>query len=312
MSSFANRVDIRHLRYFEAIVRKGSFRAAAEELNISQPPLTRQIQYLEEIIGTSLLTRRSQGVVATAAGTALYTEAKNILNLLESACANASLIGSGQLGRLDVGVFGSAVLDIVPRIVAAFRKRFPQVEVILHNMDRETQIKALQERRITVGFNRFFLDHPDLMWEPVVQEKMLLAVPAGHLLAAHASVSFADLTGEPLILYPRTNQPGGFANYLLRLFHNAGFEPNIVQTVDDVMTAVAFVSSGLGLTVGVASSQNLQLPGVTYVPIAEADDTAMELRMIYRASEESPLLEEFLETVRATCADRQNERADAP
>lgn len=297
---YAGRVDIRHLRYFEAIVRNGSFRAAAEELNISQPPLTRQIQQLEEIIGTTLLLRRSSGIEPTSAGKALHTEAKNILNLIETACVNAGLIGQGQLGRLDVGVFGSAILDIVPRIVVAFRNRFPQVEVVLHNMDRESQIKALHERRITIGFNRFFPDHPDLIWEPVVSEALLVIVPSNNPLADRKSISIMDLAGQPLILYPRTNQPGGFANYLLRLFHNHGFEPIVVQNVDDVVAAVAFVSSGLGLTLGVESARNLQLPGVSYVPLKEGEKIASTLSMIYRANDDSQLLGEFLDTVRST------------
>jgi DNA-binding transcriptional LysR family regulator len=263
---YSNRIDLRHLRYFVAIVRQGSFRAAAEDLNISQPPLTRQIQQLEDIVGTALLIRRSNGVQTTAAGAALFTEAQNILGLVERACINTQRIGTGQMGRLDVGVFGSAVLDIVPRIVLQFRTRFPDVEVILHNMDRETQIKALTERRIQIGFNRFFQDHPDLVWESVVRERMLVVAPSNHPLTAKGMLSLRDLANEPLIFYPRTTGPGGFSNYLLRLFHNLNIEPRIVQNVDDVVAAVSFVSSGLGLTLGVESARNLRLPGVTYLP----------------------------------------------
>lgn len=295
---FANRVDLRHLRYFVSIVENGSFRAAAEALNISQPPLTRQIQQLEDIIGTPLLVRRASGVQPTEAGASLATEATNILALVERACTNAGLIGAGQLGRLDVGVFGSAVLDIVPRIVLDFRNRHPDVEVVLHNMDRETQVKALRERRIEIGFNRFFEDHPELIWQPVVREKMLIAAPSNHPLTAQASVSLQDLAGEPLIFYPRTSGPGGFSNYLLRLFHSLNIEPNIVQTVDDVVAAVSFVSSGLGITLGVESAQNLRLPGVTYVPLTEGEASAFDLSVIYRASEHSQVLDAFLDSVR--------------
>src|SRR3546814_21055509 len=86
---------------------------SSQELHLSQPPLTRQIQYLEEVLGVSLLVRKRHGVEPTAAGQALYTEAVNILNLVEQACATTQLIGQGALGRLDVGVFGSAVAAIV-------------------------------------------------------------------------------------------------------------------------------------------------------------------------------------------------------
>jgi len=199
------------------------------------------------------------------------------------------------------------VIDIVPRIVLQFRNRFPNVEVVLHNMDRETQVKALHERRIQIGFNRFFQDHPDLIWEPVVRERMLVAAPSDHPLTRKATVSLRDLANEPLIFYPRTTQPGGFSNYLLRLFHNLNIDPHIVQSVDDVVTAVAFVSSGLGLTLGVESAKNLRLPGVTYLPLVEGDASAFDLSVIYRASEESQLQEAFLESVRAVGADRSQQ-----
>lgn len=303
-------MDLRHLRYFVAIVRNGSFRAAAEELNISQPPLTRQIQQLEEIVGTQLLIRKASGIEPTEAGLSLSIEATNILALVDRACINTGLIGTGQLGQLHVGVFGSAVLDIVPRIVLDFRSRFPNVEVVLHNMDRETQVKALHERRIQIGFNRFFQDYPDLVWERVVRERMLVAAPSDHSLAQRRSISLRDLAHEPLIFYPRTNQPGGFSNYLIRLFHDLNIDPQIVQNVDDVVTAVAFVSSGLGLTLGVKSATNLNLPGVTYLPLEEGEASAFDLSVIYRAGEELPLLSGFLESVRSIAELRGQARLD--
>lgn len=305
MKSLANRIDLRHLRYFVAIVRNGSFRAAAEELNLSQPPLTRQIQQLEQILETQLLERQPGGVEMTPAGEAFFTEAQNILSLVERAYANTKLIGTGQMGRLDVGVFGSAVLDIIPRIVLHFRNRFPDVRVSLHNMDRETQVKALRERRIQIGFNRFFQEYPDLMWEPVAREHMYIAVPTTHPLATEKSAGFSDLADEPLIFYPRAANANGFSNYLLRRFHSIGIEPNVVQNVDDVVTAVSFVSSGLGLTICVESSQSLRLPGVTYLPLSNEDDGAFDLSAVYRSSEQSNLVDAFLESVRAVSAERK-------
>lgn len=301
---FANKIDVRHLRYFVSIVQNGSFRGASEELNISQPPLSRQIQQLEEHIGVPLLIRRSNGIEPTTAGQAFYIEAINIIDLLERACERTQLIGTGRLGRLDVGVFGSAVLDFVPRIVLNFRNRFPEVEVVLHNMDRETQIKALRERRILLGFNRFFLDYPDLVWESVIREPMIIAMPSTHRLTHKPTISLSDLANEPLIFYPRTDQPGGFSNYMRRLFHSQNIEPKVVQNVDDVVTAVAFVSSGLGLTFGVESARNLQLPGVSYRTLDPGEAPAFDLSMIYRASEDSPLLKLFIETARDSLTSR--------
>lgn len=161
------------------------------------------------------------------------------------------------------------------------------------------QVKALLERRIQIGFNRFFQDHPELIWESVVRERMLIAAPSTHPLTAKSSVSLRDLANEPLIFYPRTSGPGGFSNYLLRLFHNLNIEPKIVQTVDDVVAAVSFVSSGLGITFGVVSARNLRLPGVTYLPLIEGEASAFDLSIIYRAAEHSQLLDAFLDSVRS-------------
>ncbi|RRB97023.1 LysR family transcriptional regulator, partial [Escherichia coli] len=122
----------------------------------------------------------------------------------------ARLAGAGELGRLDVGAFGSAVLNAVPRIIISFREHYPQVEVVLHNMDREHQIKALRERRIIVGFNRFFRNEPDLTWETLVSETMLVAVPSNHHLARNSALSIEDLADEPLVFYPRVEKPQGF------------------------------------------------------------------------------------------------------
>src|SRR3546814_14718930 len=90
-----------------------------------------------------------------------YTTRVRSLGLMDQAVVKAKLAGAGELGRLDVGVFGSAVLDAVPRIIIAFRELYPQVEVVLHNMDRENQVQALRERRIVVGFNRFFREEAE-------------------------------------------------------------------------------------------------------------------------------------------------------
>src|SRR3546814_5028941 len=118
---------------------------------------------------------------------------------------------------LPICVFGSAGLDSVPRIVLEFRKRYPNVEVVLHNMDRDTQVKALQERRIAIGFNRFFLEYPGLQWESVVHEPMIIAMPRHHRLARRASIALSDLAGEPMIFYPRSEAHTSELQSLMRI-----------------------------------------------------------------------------------------------
>lgn len=291
-------IDIRQLRYFVAVVRHGSLRAAAQAVHISQPPLTRQIQQLEDAIGTPLLVRRNRGVEPTAAGLAFFRDAETMLELLERAAHRARLTGDGQMGRLDVGVFGSAVLDTVPRIMKAFRDLYPRVEVVLHDMDRETQLEALRDGRISVGLNRFFDREPGLRWETLHTEEMLLALPSGHPLAAHERIRIRDLADEPLIFYPRVKRPSGFSFFLQRILQGHGVTPQVVQDVDNAVTAVALVSSGLGICFVVEGARNLRLPGVTYRRFETDETIRFDLSMIWREGDQTPLVNAFLDVAR--------------
>lgn len=295
--SVLSSIEFRHLRYFVAVAEQRSFRGAALRLHVSQPPLTRQVQQLEELLGVALLVRRPRGVEPTEAGRVFYEEARNILALTGQAAERAQLAGQGQLGRLDVGIFGSAVFGAIPRIIEAFRDRYPRVEVVLHNLDRAEQIRALRERRLTVGFNRFFDEEPDLSWEVVQAERLNVALPRTHRLARRGSLSLEDLRDQPLIVYPRAPRPS-FIEQLLRMFHRKGVNPRITQEVDDVVTAVALVASGFGLSIVTDSACNLRLPGIAYAQLRDVERATFDLCMIHRNDDESPLLQSFLRTAR--------------
>ena len=290
-------LELRHLRYFVAVVEHGSFRGAALRLHVSQPPLTRQIQQLEELLGVTLLQRKPRGIEPTDAGLVFFDEARNILTLAEQAASRALLAGQGQIGRLDVGVFGSAVFGAIPRIIQTFRERFPRVEVVLHNLDRAGQIRALRERRLTVGFNRFFDEEPDLNWEVVQTERLNVALHQDHPLAGEASLGLAQIGDEALILYPRTPRPS-FIDQMLRLFHRRSLTPQAVQEVDDVVTAVALVASRFGITLVTDSACNLRLPSVVYIPLRPEDRAHFDLCMIRRNDDDSRLLQEFVAVAR--------------
>lgn len=296
MTSRLGAIEFRHLRYFTAVAEARSFRAAAQQLHVSQPPLTRQVQQLEELLGLVLLERQPRGVELTAAGVVFLEEARNLLALADLAIDRTQMAALGQLGRLDVGVYGSAVFDAIPRVIQAFRVAHPKVEVVLHNLDRAGQIKALRERRLTVGFNRFFIEEPDLVWDVVLAEALNVALPAGHRLVSRSQLTIADLSGEPMVVYPRTPRPS-FIDQVLGLFHRRHLTAQVVQEVDDVVTAIALVSSGFGLTMVSDSALSLRLPGVVYLPL-ERNEALIDLCMIRRVDDDSALLRAFIEVVR--------------
>ena len=292
--------ELRRLAYFIAVAEAGSLRAAAAALHVSQPPLTRQIQLLEEELGIALFERTAKGVKLTAGGARFFDDAKRILQLSTEAADDARLAAEGHLGRLDVGIFGSAIFYTIPKIVLEFRRRYPRVKVALHNLDRAGQLLALRERRLNAGFNWIFPGDGEIARQVLMAESLVVAVQENHPLAARARLSVADLRGQPLILFPRSGRPN-YADHVLYLCRQGGFEPQGVEEVDDVVTAVALVSCGFGLCVTVASAGKLMSPGVRFIPLRVDPGMNVDLCLYHRRDDHSPLLAGFLGVAQAYC-----------
>lgn len=298
-------MDLRHLRYFVTVAEERNIGRAANRLHISQPPLTRQIQQLEEELGVLLFTRTPRGMELTAAGEQLLTEARHIRALVEQATERTQRAGQGRLGRLDVAIFGSAILEVIPRLLERFCSAYPDVKVVLHSLNKHEQIEALRQRRINVGFNRMLAPLPDLASELVVTESLLLALSEGHPLAGEPTVSFRALAAHPLVLFPTGGRPS-FIDKVVGLCQQAGFEPRIAQEVGDVVTAIALVARGFGACLVTESTAVLSLPGVVYRPLTDLPESArVDLSCIFRREDDAPALAAFLQVVREARQGRQ-------
>jgi len=291
-------MEIRHLKYFLALAEEQNFTRAAKRLHISQPPLTRQIHQLEEELGTQLFLRTGKGVTLTQAGQSLMVETANILGLLSRSKERAQMAGRGELGKIDIGVFGSAMLNVIPRLLLNFRNLFPEVDIALYNMSRTQQIEALREQRIHIGFNRIIPAEIDITVETVLNERLVVAVYQVHPLASRQEIHARDLVGQPIILYPRAPR-SGLHDLVINLIRNEGAEPKIVQEVEDLVSSVALVSAGLGLCVTPESAISLKLPGVVYVPLIASIIPYIELNCMYLKGERAPILNSFLSVVHA-------------
>lgn len=294
-------MDLKQMRYFLAVAEERNFTRAAERLHMAQPPLTRQIQALEEDIGAQLFVRTARGVTLTEAGLALMAEVPNLLSLAQRAKERAVLASEGQSGRLDIGIFGSGVLDVIPRILARFHAERPEVRIVLHSLNKGEQVQALRERRISVGFNRLVQPDDDLVVEEVLRESMTVALPEHHPLAKKTSISIPDLSDQPLILYPRL-PIAGLAQQVMQAFNREKSVLRVEQEVEDVLTAVALVAGGFGMCVTAASTASLRLPGVVYRPLVSKHLFEIELSCLYRQSDDSPLVSAFVAQVREFAA----------
>ena len=289
-------VELKDMRCFMALAEERHFGRAAERLHMAQPPLSRRIQSLEEQLGTALFLRTPKGVELTEAGLVLLAEVPNLLALAERARERTQRAGQGLVGRLDVGLFGSGVLDVIPRMLARFHQQRPEVKIELHNLNKAEQLQALRERRLSVGFNRLVPEQPDLVIETVLRESLVVALPERHPLAVRPSLSLSDLHNQPLILYPNT-PIHGLAQEVAAAFRREQLTLRLEQEVEDVVTAVALAASGYGLAVTTQSATSLRLPGVTFRPLVGAQLRDLELSCLYRRGDPSPVLKAFLDVV---------------
>ncbi|MDR2450638.1 MAG: LysR family transcriptional regulator [Candidatus Accumulibacter sp.] len=288
-------MDVRRLHYFIVTAEERSISRAAERLHITQPPLTRHIQSLEEELGVLLFNRLSWGVELTQAGAALLKHAHNIRAHIDLATEQVRRVAAGQVGRIDVGVFGSAMISIVPRVLRAFSSTHPDVKIVLHNMPKERQINALHQGRILAVFDRYLPEFPNVCSEIVSREAVWVAIHRDNPLAGLSRISLDDLRSEPLI----DEQDPSVSIACRELFRRYDFEPLVAQRSADLVAAAIMVSGGFGTTLLPESVRHLQFPNVVFRPLAAEIECTIDCHFAYRRDEESPLLAELLECVRA-------------
>ena len=288
-------MDVRRLKYFIVAAEERSISRAAEKLHITQPPLTRHIQSLEDELGVSLFTRTNWGIELTQAGNALLVHARNISAHVELATEQIRRVATGQAGRIDIGVFGSAMLNAIPRILNHFTETHPDVKAVLNIAPKGRQIEALHQGRILIAFDRNLPEAPELQVELVSNESILLALNHLNPLASKAAIHISDLRNEPLI----GEQDSSIMAAVEDCFKQENVEPRIVQKSDDMISAAVMVSGGFGSALVPESVQNLQLPNVVYRPLVTETPSLIGLHCAYRKDEKSPLLAELLESIHA-------------
>lgn len=286
----------RQLNFFIITAEEKSFGRAAKRLPISLSALSRQIQSLEEELDTALFTRVTSGLELTPAGDALLRHARTLHTQFDLVKNDVRRAGTALLGELDVGGFGSAMLNHIPQIIKRFKDTYPGVNVALLTAPITKQFEDLRQGRTLISFDRLFAAPPELAVELVCTDSMCIALYANHPLARMSAVRFSDLRDEPMIgRHHEKSMPSEFS----ALLNHYGFELRIVQKVQDMLTAVAMVGSGLGLALVPASLQTLPMPNVVYRPLLTDEELPCNLYCYYRKGELAPVLHAMLKTVYA-------------
>ena len=289
-------MDHKLMQSFVTVAEELHFGRAAARLHISQPPLTKQIQQLEQAMGVRLLERTNRKVELTAAGRVFLDEARAVLHQTDQAVELARKAGRGETGHLSVGFIDAAIYSVVPAIVQRFTERYPEVELSLTDLRIPNQVKAVVERQLDIGFIHPPVSHKSLCVERVLVEPLIVALPEVHRLAPEAAIALSDLASEPLIQFPRGINPSLY-DEIVGLCRSSGFSPRIVREATPKQTIIGLVSVGLGVSLLPACLENLRRAGVVYRPI-RGRTLSIDTSIIYRREEPSSVLKAFLDIVR--------------
>jgi DNA-binding transcriptional LysR family regulator len=289
--------DISLLRCFVTVAEEMHFGRAAERMNMSQPPFSRQIQILERILDVQLLERTSRSVKLTPAGQTFLPEARHILQLLDNATLLAKRIAMGKTGSLKVGFTAMTAVGILPRLVTGFRETFPHAELILQEANSADQQRKLHASEIDIAIVRPPLPPTALQSLCLFTEHLIAALPASHVLSAKSKVSLRDFADEAFISYLPYE-----AYYLCKMVEDllaaAGVTPKYVQRLTHVHSVMALVHAGIGISIVPGSSRLFNFSNVVLRPIEDLQTKPLELFMVWRADNLNPLVPQMVELVR--------------
>ncbi|MFU3616934.1 LysR substrate-binding domain-containing protein [Pseudomonas paraeruginosa] len=291
-------MELRHLRYFIAVAEELHFGRAAERLGISQPPLSQQIQALEEEIGARLFERTNRRVELTDAGRLFLDESRQVLAQVDKAVLLARRAHLGELGELKIGFTSSAPFtSTIPSSIHAFRKAYPEVHLDLQEMSSRQVLRALLEESLQVGVIRP-LALPDTVHAvELFREPLVAVLRADHPLAAGSEdgLAIAALAEEPFVFFPRSYGTGLY-DQVIALTRQAGFSPRIAQEASEAMTIIGLVSAGLGVSILPASFRRTRVDGVVYRTLGDPEATTA-VWLVRRQNEGSPLALSFIDLV---------------
>ncbi|MFT3905944.1 MAG: LysR family transcriptional regulator [Steroidobacteraceae bacterium] len=294
-------MDLRQLRYFQAVAEELNFSRAAERLHVSQPPLSTQIKALEAGLGVALFNRSNRGVTLTPAGAVFQAEVAALLLRVEQARVKARNAGRGEAGVLSVGFVSIADYGVLPPALKQYRARYPQVEVQLHELTTDTQIREIRAGRLDLGIGLAPVAEPDLEFRAVLHEKLVIAAPVGHLLTrGRGPLALKVLANAGFIIPPRDVAPGLY-DQIVRLCHEHGFTPRIDQHARQMQTVISLVASGMGFALVPESVRNLQRTGVHYRSIRGVG-ASIELGTLQQRDSENLARDHFVAVLKSVAA----------
>ncbi|MCR6475972.1 LysR substrate-binding domain-containing protein [Variovorax sp. ZS18.2.2] len=292
-------MELRHLRYFVAVAEELNFTRAAQRLHIAQPPLSVQIQALEEELKVRLLERDKRRVFLTQAGRHFLERARGILRDVETAKGEAQSAASGEVGSIALGYTASSMLSpAMPGAILRFRQLHARVVLTLKEMTSLEQLDAVHGRSLDIAvLRRPNVEIPTgITVEEWYQSPLTAVVPRDHRLSGKP-LRIADLRDEPLVMYPR-NAGIGLYWKVQDLCAKAGFRPRMVQEAREASTIAGLVAAGVGIALVPGDTRCIQLDGVVYQTVLDKEAVS-SLYLAHRQEDPNPYVDLMLKELRS-------------
>lgn len=287
-------MELRHLRYFQAVAEELSFSKAARRLRIAQPALSRAVQEMEREVGARLIERERRSPRLTPAGAVLLHEAGLLLERHEESMRRVRRTAKGEEGELRLGYIGPPTRMFLARLLKEYARRYPRVTVILEERTPERVWEMVSKGRLSLGLTRPVLAHEALGLQTLLlkEEKFCAAVPRDHPWANQTSLPWKKLAGEPLIILAR-REGAGSHDAIRAACDAAGFEPRIRHTPSLIGTIMQYVEAGAGIGVVPDSTRSRN---VTLIPLKPRQ--TIPLVLMWAKEGDDPAVSAFRELVK--------------
>ncbi|MBT2410621.1 LysR family transcriptional regulator [Streptomyces sp. ISL-12] len=282
------------LTSFVAVAEELHFTRAAERLNMTQPPLSRQIQLLENELRVQLLDRTNRTVRLTPAGRAFLVEARRILRQSEHATLAVRRVSSGEAGTIAVGFTAASAYSALGGLLDTARAALPGVEILLQELVTRRQLEALSAGSLDLGLIRPSATGTDLCSRTAVREALVAALPEGHPMAVQdGPMPIEDFTGQDFLMYSPI-EARYFHELLISIFRAAQVRPVFTQYLTQVHSILALVNGGWGIALVPETAAHMRYGGIVFRQVVLPDPRPVELKLVWRKNNDNPALDALL------------------
>lgn len=295
-------MDLHQLRCFIAVAEELHFGHAAHRLEMLPSALGRYIRLLEEDLGTRLFIRSTRNVALTPTGLLLFDDARLLIAQADALASRYRQMGRQQATTLKIGAIDSAAAGLIPQLLQAFRKRYPDVEVQIFEDKTLRLIPRLKSGRLDLVFIRPpEKKERDIEMRFLFNEAIVVAMPQSHPLAKRDFLQISDLQDQPLIVPERKSRPHSH-DLSINLFAEAGLSARIAQLADEKQTIINLVAAELGIAIVPQWTSRMPARNVSYIPLTGNGAGAINglpLSVAWMRDARDPLREKMLEVLMA-------------